>query len=73
MDCGINISGSHKRCNKCEGKRRFNQHNSNRPSYNQLIKDKEELKYYTRIANKYNVSDNAVRKWFKIYEKHGIK
>lgn len=70
IDCSVDISGKHKRCNKCEGKRRFNMNLSNRPTYEQLLKDKEELKYFTKIGKKYNVSDNSVRKWFKMYEKY---
>ena len=40
-----------------------------RPSYDELI---EMLKYstYTAIGRKYGVSDNTIRKWIKIYEKH---
>ena len=30
----------------------------------------EELKYYTAIGKKYNVSDNCIRKWFKKFEKY---
>ena len=73
IDCKKNISKKHKRCNKCEGKRRYNMNCLNRPSYNQLLKDKKELKYYTRVAEKYNVSDNCIRKWIKNYEKNNKK
>lgn len=40
-----------------------------RPLYDELI---EMLKYstYTAIGRKYGVSDNTIRKWIKIYEKH---
>ena len=68
--CNKTISAGHSRCNKCESKERFNLNKSNRPSYDQLKKDKEELKHFTKIGKKYSVSDNAVRKWFKTYEKY---
>jgi prophage antirepressor-like protein/predicted GIY-YIG superfamily endonuclease len=69
-DCNSNISKRSKRCIICENKYRFLNTKSKRPSYKQLLIDKEELKYNTRIGKKYNVSDNAVRKWFKLYEKY---
>lgn len=40
----------------------------NRPSYKQLLKDIEETNY-TKTGEKYGVSDNAIRKWMKNYEK----
>lgn len=40
----------------------------NRPSLPQLIKDFSELGSFIQVGNKYNVSDNAVRKWCKLYQ-----
>ena len=38
-----------------------------RPGVVQLIKDFKELKSFIQVGNKYNVSDNAVRKWCSLY------
>lgn len=70
LDCNILICNKSTRCNTCNNKFIFKKNIKNRPSYDQLLKDREELKYYTKIGHKYNVSDNAVRKWFKNYEKY---
>ena len=40
-----------------------------RPDYNTLINDIENLGF-TKTGKKYNVSDNAIRKWVKFYEKY---
>lgn len=67
-DCNKEIYKKSIRCKKCNDKYLF--YNSSKPSYEQLLQDVQSLKYYTKIGNKYNVSDNAVRKWFKKYEKY---
>jgi hypothetical protein len=41
-----------------------------RPPYDQLI-DEIEKTSYLAVGKKYGVSDNAIRKWIKIYEKYG--
>ena len=41
----------------------------NRPSLEQLKKDIVELKSMVKVGHKYNVSDNAIRKWIANYEK----
>ena len=41
---------------------------NNRPDFIQLIKDFKELKNFVQVGKKYNVSDNAVRKWCKYYQ-----
>ena len=40
-----------------------------RPDYQTLINNVKELGY-TKTGRKYGVSDNAIRKWIKHYEKH---
>ena len=42
---------------------------SNRPSFLQLKQDIEEPKSMVQVGRKYSVSDNAIRKWIKNYEK----
>lgn len=39
-----------------------------RPPHEQLIKEVEEMGYCT-TARKYGVSDNAIRKWIRAYER----
>lgn len=42
----------------------------NRPSYEDLLKDVNSMPM-TSVGKKYGVSDTAVRKWIKFYEKIG--
>ncbi|MEO6589121.1 MAG: hypothetical protein ABIP06_07340 [Pyrinomonadaceae bacterium] len=48
----------------------FDKRKVERPSYKTLL---EELKQsnYLAVGKKYGVSDNAIRKWIKTYQKHG--
>jgi hypothetical protein len=41
-----------------------------RPSYEQLMADRAEMSFLA-IGRKYGVSDNAVRKWIRLYEYQG--
>lgn len=43
-----------------------------RPSYETLLTEAQELGY-VGTGKKYNVSDNAIRKWIKMYEKYGVE
>ena len=63
-DCNSRISENATRCIECNGKKN---RKIARPSRDQLVKDKHELRFFTCIGKKYGVSDNAVRKWFKKY------
>ena len=40
-----------------------------RPSLEQLKNDLKELKSMVQVGIKYKVSDNAIRKWIRNYEK----
>lgn len=40
-----------------------------RPSYEQLLKEIEETNYSV-VGRKYGVSDKAIKKWIKFYEKY---
>lgn len=68
QDCGIKVRSGIKRCLDCYHKasRRVE-----RPPYEQLKKDIEELNY-THTAEKYHVSDKCIRKWVKYYEIAGV-
>jgi hypothetical protein len=63
--CQSKISQGLQICAKCSS---FNQRKVKRPPYKQLI---EELRSssYVALGKKYGVSDNAIRKWVKCYEK----
>lgn len=63
--CGKTIDKKAKKCNNCDS---YKQRKVKRPSYNQLIKEIEDLGY-SGTGRKYGVSDNAIRKWKKYYEK----
>lgn len=62
-DCGVEITKRATYCSVCA--RKHSRKIKNRPEKNQLIQDYVELKSFVKIGNKYNVSDNAIRKWFK--------
>jgi len=40
----------------------------NRPSLEQLNEDLENLKTYVAVAKKYQVTDNTIRKWIRLYK-----
>ena len=63
--CGIEKSKKGKICSNCSN---LKQRKIDRPPYEQLIK---EINYlgYCGTGRKYGVSDNAIRKWKKYYEK----
>ncbi len=66
VDCGKSIRKQSQRCLECYNKEKLLV--KQRPSYEQLKKDVKELNF-TGTGKKYNVSDNAIRKWIKRYEK----
>uniref|UniRef100_A0A6C0EC62 Bro-N domain-containing protein n=1 Tax=viral metagenome TaxID=1070528 RepID=A0A6C0EC62_9ZZZZ len=72
IDCNNNVSKKALRCNLCQQKLRIKtnlQSDTNRPTLDQLNKDLKELKSYVAVGKKYNVSDNAIRKWINSYKK----
>jgi hypothetical protein len=70
IDCSEPILKESTRCNPCSNKFRFLQNKEGRPTYEQIMMDKAELKSFTALGKKYGKSDNAVRKWIKLYEKY---
>ena len=56
--------GNYKRCTVCSRKHT----RKVEPSKEQLLHDFKELKSFVQVGKKYEVSDNAVRKWMKTYE-----
>jgi hypothetical protein len=71
LDCDNIIFNTSTRCLQCAAKNTIanNITKSNRPSLDQLKNDFLSLKSYVNVGKKYNVSDNAIRKWMKSYEK----
>jgi len=57
-----------KKANYCKKCSEIQQRKVKRPPYNQLIKEIEDLGY-SGTGRKYDVSDNAIRKWIKYYKK----
>lgn len=62
--CGEKIGKQAKYCVDCA---HFLRRKVNRPTKEELIKDKETLKSFVAVGKKYGVSDSAIRKWFKWY------
>jgi len=74
--CGNEKSRGAKQCMKCYQKNVNRQIKTKefkrkvkRPPYKQLLKEIEETSYVA-VGKKYGVSDNAIRKWIKFYQKH---
>lgn len=59
-------------CYRKSGKRKllFHKRKVERPDFKVLMEELKQLNY-TAVSKKYGVSDNAIRKWIKIYQKHG--
>jgi hypothetical protein len=53
-----------------EKRSQLNQRKVQRPSYTQLSLEVNEIGYVA-TGKKYGVSDNTIRKWIKMYQKHG--
>jgi len=62
--CDTGIHGL-KMCKECYD---IDQRTIERPTYYQLVKEIDETNYVS-VGKKYGVSDNAIRKWVKYYEK----
>lgn len=63
-ECGTLILSSSLQCRECS----YSTRKTIRPPYNQLLEDFENLKSFVQVGKKYGVSDNAVRKWLKVYQ-----
>ena len=64
--CGENIDYKATHCKDCSN---IEQRINERPPYGQLKQEVEETNY-SAVGRKYGVSDNAIRKWIKFYEKY---
>lgn len=64
LDCGVDISKTSYRCKRCSAIKQYS--HRIKPSKEELENLLWELPF-TKIGKKYNISDNAVRKWCKSY------
>jgi hypothetical protein len=71
-NCEIYIHNKSGLCRDCSSKIKFLNgigRKVERPSYEQLLQEVEELNY-SGTGRKYGVTDNSIRKWIKKYEKY---
>ncbi len=64
-DCGKEISRKATYCTMCS--RKYNTQISKIPPKEQLIQDFKDTPVFTRIGEKYEVTDCTIQKWFKKY------
>lgn len=64
-NCGTEITRGARYCTKCKS---IHHRKVKRPTKEELINSFIELKYAVKVGNKYNVSDNTIRKWLKYYD-----
>lgn len=65
-DCGKEITRNATYCTMCS--RKHTRKVKDRPDKEQLLIDFKQLKSIVQVGHKYNVSDNAIRKWFFAYD-----
>lgn len=63
IDCGAEIDADSRRCRNCESKCRIKPKPITREDLKNLLRTEP----FTSIGEKYNVSDNAIRKWCRRY------
>lgn len=65
--CGKELEGTSRRNKYCSPECYHKADGSKRPDVFTLIEDFKELKSFVQVGKKYGVTDNAVRKWCKMY------
>ena len=65
--CGKELKGKQYRNRYCSVECYREDNKGQRPTFIQLLNDFKELKSFLQVGYKYNVSDNSVRKWCKLY------
>lgn len=66
--CGVELLGTARRNKYCSQECAHKANGSKRPSVNELLKKFKELKSYVQVGKFYGVTDNAVRKWVRLYQ-----
>lgn len=64
IDCGIEVSYGAIRCKTCENKKRI----TTKPVTREELKDLIRTETFVSIGKKFNVSDNAIKKWCIQYQ-----
>lgn len=70
--CSKHIDPRYTQCNTCRAKKTFEEglhRKVERPTYEQLLDDIRQMSM-VQVGKKYGVSDNAIRKWIRTYEKY---
>ena len=65
--CGKELEGTSRRNKYCSQECAHKANGSKRPDVFTLLEDFKELKSFVQVGKKYGVTDNAVRKWCKMY------
>ena len=65
--CGKELEGTARQNKYCSQECAHKACGSKRPDVFTLLEDFKELKSFVQVGNKYGVTDNAVRKWCKLY------
>lgn len=71
VDCSKEVKSNSTRCKDCDEKQRINRRKVERPSYDQLQADLQQMSM-VKVGKKYGVSDNCIRKWVRQYAKNAI-
>lgn len=66
--CGVELVGKARRNKYCSQECAHKANGSQRPPVTELLDKFKELKSYVQVGKNYGVSDNAVRKWVKLYQ-----
>lgn len=68
IDCGVDISAPNGlRCQKCEENRRKQKAKDSKPVTREELKNLIQEYPFIKIGEKFGVSDNAIRKWCKLF------
>lgn len=65
--CGKELEGNARRNKYCSQECAHKANGSKRPDVLTLLEDFKELKSFVQVDSKYGVTDNAVRKWCRLY------
>ena len=65
--CGKELEGRARQNKYCSQECSHKANGSKRPDVLTLLEDFKELKSFVQVSKKYGVTDNAVRKWCKLY------
>lgn len=67
VDCGKKITNRSNRCEECNTKHKRNLSQESKPITREELKTLIREKSFVSIGKQFNVSDNAIRKWCKVF------